>query len=393
MHVRYLLVMAVVLLYPTYASAMVGSTRQAAAVALLQERIAGTYVVKLRDDISASRFLAETQALNRNAQNVQYTYDRGSFQGFSSKLTVEEVQRLRRDSRVESVEPQMVMQVAGEQVNPPNWGLTRISQRALDLTKPYVYPDTAGEGVDVWVIDTGIQTNHTDFEGRAIFAKSFIADEAETDLHGHGTHVAGTVASKTYGVAKKARVFGVKALNAQGLGTNADVIASIQYVVQNGRPGKTVVNMSLGGDKSAIVDAAVSAAVDAGIAFIVAAGNESVDACDGSPSGNSKAFAVAASDRTDTQATFSNYGMCVKAYAPGVAINSLWVGQNNLARSISGTSMASPHVAGVAALYLAAGNINSVERLYKALVDSATPGAAKGSSPNTPNRLIYSLPS
>ncbi|RKP08646.1 putative subtilase-family protease [Thamnocephalis sphaerospora] len=315
-----------------------------------------------------------------------------SFQGFASKLTAEQVDSLRKDNRVELVEPQRIMEIAAIQPSPPSWGLTRISQRTPSIPGPYVYPDSAGRDIDVWVIDTGIQTSHTDFEGRAIFGASFVDGEANTDLNGHGTHVAGTVAARSYGVAKQAKVFAVKVLNAQGAGSNAGVIAGIQYVVQNARRGRAVINMSLGGGRSTAMDAAVAAAVAANIPVIVAAGNSARDACDFSPAGAVGAFAVAASDITDTQASFSNYGRCAKLYAPGVAITSLWIGSDGVTRTISGTSMASPHAAGVAALYMSAGTINTVAALYEALVTSATPDLIKQSSPNTPNRLLYSWP-
>ncbi|RKP06585.1 peptidase S8/S53 domain-containing protein [Thamnocephalis sphaerospora] len=386
-----MLAISAVLLYAASASALFSDTAQAGDS--LQESVQDAFIVKLRTGTQSNVFLSAIRSLLGRVLDVQHTYDHNIFQGFAGKLTAEEVKRLRQDSRVESVEPQVIMHIANEQASPPSWGLTRVSQRSLDLTKPYVYPDTAGEGIDIWVIDTGIQANHTDFGGRATFAKSFVTSEADADLHGHGTHVAGTIASKTYGVAKKARVFGIKVMDARGSGSDANVIAGIQYAVKNGRPGKTVINMSLGGRKSSAVDSAVAAAANAGIAVIVAAGNEKKDACNGSPSGSDKVLTVAASDRTDAQASFSNYGKCVDLYAPGVSITSLWKGGNGATKSISGTSMASPHVAGIAALYLASGLVNSVNELYNALVRNATPSAIKKPSANTINRLAYSSPS
>ncbi|KAI9592450.1 peptidase S8/S53 domain-containing protein [Syncephalis fuscata] len=357
----------------------------------LKESIQGNYIVKLRPGNQLHAFISEHNSFAQGA-SAEHTYDLGRFQGFSGKLNEDQLARYKQDPRVEYVQAQNIMTIAGQQASPPSWGLPRVSQRNLDNSAPYVYPDTAGEGAEIWVIDTGVVATHSDFEGRATMAKSFVKNEANTDMHGHGTHVAGTTASKSYGVAKKAKVFGVKVLNGQGSGSDADVIAGVQYVAQNARRGKSVVNMSLGGPKSQALDDAVNAAVDAGVVFIVAAGNDSKDACIGSPSGASKVFAVAASDKNDQQAYFSNIGKCVKTYAPGMDIKSLWKGTDGSTNTISGTSMASPHVAGVAALYLAAGNYSSVNDVYSALIANATPNVIKGASPNTVNRMVYNQP-
>ncbi|KAI8058278.1 peptidase S8/S53 domain-containing protein [Syncephalis plumigaleata] len=329
----------------------------------------GTYIVKLRSGTDTQQFLDQTNSFAGGNKTYKHTYDSKVFKGFAAKLTQEEIDGLKQDSRVEYIEEDGVMHIATDQANPPSWGLTRISQRALKLDAPYQYPDNGGEGIDIWVVDTGIQDSHKDFEGRAKMAKSFITGEKEVDLNGHGTHVAGTVGSASYGVAKKAKIYGVKVLN-----------------------GKSVANMSLGGGKSKAINDAVNAAVSDGVAFIVAAGNEAADACTGSPSGASSAFAVAASDKADKQANFSNYGTCVKIYAPGVDITSLWKGEDGAKNTISGTSMASPHVAGVAALYLASGKYTSVNALYGALVSNATPNVISNPTKGTPNKLAYNTP-
>ncbi|RKP07756.1 putative secreted subtilisin-like serine protease [Thamnocephalis sphaerospora] len=384
--------LAAVLLFAVTATATVDQPADFKVSDVLASRIADAYIVKLRPGTQPNTFLTGFGVQSADSQGIQHVYDHGNFQGFASKLTPEEVERLRQDSNVESVEPQRVMRIAARQSQPPSWGLTRISQRRRDLDSPYIYPGSAGEDIDVWIIDSGIQDSHPDFEGRATFAKNFVRGEADTDLNGHGTHVAGTVGSRTYGVAKRANLFGVKVLDSDGYGTDADVIAGIQYVAKNARPGSSVVNMSLGGGKSYAIDASIAAAVSAGIPFIVAAGNDKENACAGSPSGNRKVFTVAASDQNDAQASYSNYGRCVQAYAPGTDITSLWKGRNNAIKTISGTSMASPHVAGVAAIYLSTGKIRSVGELYIALRENATPGVIKRSTPGTPNKLIYSLP-
>lgn len=357
-------------------------------------QVAGRYIVKLKQGVRANDFVGKQSAsFAGNNNNIKHTYTLEGFQGFAGSLSQETAEKLKKDPSVEYVQPQTIVRISASQKNPPSWGLPRVSQRRLDLSLPYEYPDTAGSGVDAWIIDTGIQPSHTDFGGRAKMAKSFVDGEDAVDLHGHGTHVAGTIGSKTYGVAKSVNVFGVKVLDSSGSGTDADVIAGIQYVAQNGRPGKSVVNMSLGGGKSTALDNAVAAAVSKGVAFIVAAGNESDDACSGSPSGASSAFAVGASDKTDKAAYFSNYGQCVKVYGPGVDITSLWKGKNGATNTISGTSMASPHVAGIAALYLATGQYSKPADLYKALLDRATPNVIKSVPSGTTKNLVYSLTS
>ncbi|RKP26565.1 peptidase S8/S53 domain-containing protein, partial [Syncephalis pseudoplumigaleata] len=320
---------------------------------------------------------------------VQYAYKDGSFQGFAARLTREQVARLTADQRVEYVEPQQLTRIAGYQANPPSWGLPRIAHRRAADNQAYVYPDSAGEGTEIWVVDTGINEQHQDFGGRARMLVSFISGEAVTDLNGHGTHVAGTTAGTAYGVAKKATVYGVKVLPGSGYGSNAGVIAGIQYVVQYARPYKAVINMSLSSGRSRAVDDAVQAAVDAGIAVVVAAGNAAANACDYSPAGAPSAFAVAASDIANQEASFSNYGSCVRVYAPGVDIRSLWKGSDTATNTISGTSMASPHVAGVAALYMSMKNYDSVGALYADLINHATYNVITNPSLDTANRLIY----
>ena len=218
---------------------------------------------------------------------------------------------------------------------------------------------------------------------------SFIAGEANTDLNGHGTHIAGTIGSKTYGVAKKATLYGVKVLNGQGSGSWSGVIAGINYVVKNAVPGKTIINMSLGGSKSQALNDAVDAAYAAGVVVIVAAGNDAGDAALVSPAGASGAFAVGATDNTDTLASFSNRGKAVRLFAPGVNITSLWKGANGATNTISGTSMASPRVAGITALFMANKQYTSAAAVYADLINLSTPNVIKRVDVNTPNRLAY----
>ncbi|KAI9596197.1 peptidase S8/S53 domain-containing protein [Syncephalis fuscata] len=219
------------------------------------------YIIKLRPGNQLAQFSAQGNGLMPSRQ----------------KLTSEQLKRLQDDERVEYVEPQQIMRIAAIQNNPPSWGLPRVSNRRSGVGQAYNYPNSAGAGTEIWVIDTGVYAEHKDFGGRAKMVKSFIDGEPAIDLNGHGTHVAGTTAGTTYGLAKKAKIFGVKVLSGSGSGSNAGVIAGIQYATRYARRYKSVINMSLSGGKSRAVDDAVNAAVNAGVAVVVAAGNSATD--------------------------------------------------------------------------------------------------------------------
>lgn len=248
------------------------------------------------------------------------------------------------------------------------WGLARVSHRntlSFGTFNKYLYAEDGGEGVDAYVIDTGTNTDHVDFEGRAKWGKTIPNGDADVDGNGHGTHCSGTIAGKKYGVAKKANVYAVKVLRSNGSGTMADVIAGVDYAatshseqVSAAKDGKrkgfkgSVANMSLGGGKTRMLDDAVNAAVEAGIHFAVAAGNDNADACNYSPAAAEQALTVGASAIDDSRAYFSNYGKCTDIFAPGLSIQSTWIGSKTAVNTISGTSMASPHIAGLLAYYL-----------------------------------------
>ncbi|KAJ3381183.1 hypothetical protein HDU92_005551 [Lobulomyces angularis] len=266
------------------------------------------------------------------------------------------------------------------------WGLDRVDQRNLPLNSQY-NPSGNGAGITVYVVDTGITAGHPQFEGRASEGAYFVENDAK-DGNGHGTHCAGSVASKDYGVAKAAKVVGVKVLGANGSGSYSGVIAGINWVAQQATAGKSVASMSLGGGKSQAVDDAVNAAVAKNIPFAVAAGNSNgVDACNASPAGASGAFTVAASDKNDKKASFSDIGPCVEIVAPGVDITSTWI--NNGLKTISGTSMATPHVAGGFAALLSQQSFSSAQAAYDALLAKSTPGKITGLPANTANKLLY----
>ncbi|KAJ3416227.1 serine protease [Chytridiales sp. JEL 0842] len=323
---------------------------------------------------------------------------RGAFRGYAAKITPEIAESLRALPEVAFVEQDTVVTTFGGIFDPapttqppvpttttrppvitttttiptvaPNptggasqsgapWGLRRLSKPDLPLPNLYSFNSAAGEGVDAYIIDTGVLISHPDFEGRARVGASFSTDNNDVDGNGHGTHVAGTVAGKTYGVAKKANIIAVKVLSGSGSGSNSDVIAGVNWVAQQAsRSGrKSVANMSLGGGANTAVDNAVAAAVRAGVTMVVAAGNNGRDACSNSPARTPDAITVAASDINDVIASFSDRGTCVDIIAPGVNILSSW--NNGATRSISGTSMASPHVAGVVAVAMSAGKITT----------------------------------
>ncbi|ORZ31241.1 peptidase S8/S53 domain-containing protein [Catenaria anguillulae PL171] len=311
-----------------------------------------------------------------------------SFKGFAGQFSKGLVEKLKNNPNVARIEPDHIVTIKAQQSNPPSWGLTRVGQRKRG-TGPYVFPDNAGSGATVYVVDTGILTSHSDFQGRASWGFSADSSWPKTDDNGHGTHCAGTVAGRLHGVAKNAKVVAVKVLGGDGSGTDSGVIAGIDYVASEARRlGRTVVaNMSLGGDYSQALNEAVAAAVEAGVVFAVAAGNESQDACNTSPASEPSAITVAASDRSDYLADFSNYGNCVDIVAPGVSITSTW--NNGRTNTIDGTSMASPHVAGAAALLVGANPSLSPSQVASTIRSRSTANTIRGSLYGTPNRLLY----
>lgn len=273
------------------------------------------------------------------------------------------------------------------------WGISRVShgEMPFDLSK-YHYPRSAGKGVDVYVIDTGINIAHADFGGRAQWGVTIPIDDIDIDGNGHGTHCAGTIASRTYGVAKKARVIAVKVLRTNGFGTNADVIKGVEWAIKAARRGasrgrRSVANMSLGGGRSITLEGAVNRAVKSGVHFAVAAGNDNEDACDYSPAAADGPITVGATTNRDQMTFFSNYGPCVDIFAPGMDITSTWVGSRRAVNTISGTSMASPHVAGVLALYLGEREYKPAD-LKKLILEHANMGLLQDVPEDTENCLL-----
>lgn len=284
---------------------------------------------------------------------------------------------------------QLIVPMGATSQNPtPSWGLDRIDQTSLPLNSTYSYTND-GTGVNAYVIDTGIRIAHSEFNGRATLGYDVIKGNSKGgDCNGHGTHVAGTIGGINYGVSKNVKLIAVRVLNCQGSGTTSGVIAGIDWVTKNAQY-PAVANMSLGGGASTSLDTAVSNSINTGISYAVSAGNSSQDACVSSPSRVPNAITVGATDQTDTRPSWSNYGNCLDLFAPGVSITSAWIGSDTAIRTISGTSMATPHVAGVIALKLQGTPDATPNDIAVELIGKSTSDAVINAGNNSPNRLLF----
>lgn len=307
--------------------------------------------------------------------------------GFAAHVPDAVLSHLRSEAGVRSIEPDRLLTISAVQSS-ATWGLDRIDQHQLPLDHAYHYTAT-GVGVTAYVIDTGIRLSHTDFGGRAVTGIDLVDGGAATDCNGHGTHVAGTIGGHIRGVAKQVKLVAVRVLDCAGSGPVSRIVSGLNWVASNHRTGvPAVANMSLGGGPSSAIDTAVNGVINDGVTVAVAAGNSGGNACDGSPSRVPAAITVSATDATDTRPYWANYGSCVDLFAPGVRIYSDWNTSDTATKTLDGTSMASPHVAGVAALYLQTHPTSSPATVRSAIVHAATLYVVKDAATSSA-RLLY----
>ncbi|GAB3162471.1 serine protease [Myceligenerans halotolerans] len=356
------------------------------------DAVPGEYIVVLDEsEVGIQQVPGKARGLvKKYGGTVKESY-RNAIRGFSVKMSPGQANKLSRDPAVAYVEQNQVVHATGTQSPTPSWGLDRIDQRDLPLDDSYTYPNT-GSGVTAYIIDTGILTTHQDFGGRASHGIDTVdGDNDATDCNGHGTHVAGTVGGSAYGVAKDVDLVGVRVLDCAGSGTYAGVIDGIDWVTADHTAGElAVANMSLGGGYSQAVNDAVADSIADGVTYALAAGNEyASDACDTSPASTPEAITVGATQSNDARASYSNIGTCLDIFAPGSDITSAWHTSNSATNTISGTSMASPHVAGAAALITAANPDYTPQQVRDTMVDNATTGAVTNRGSGSPDALLY----
>jgi subtilisin family serine protease len=340
------------------------------------DAVPGSYIVVFKDGVTA-----------HYRGSVRHVYT-ATIHGYAATMSAADAARVAADPGVAYVQQDRLVHTTDVQDDPPSWGLDRIDQRNLPYDQTYTYSTTASN-VNAYIIDTGIRLTHQDFGGRARSGVDTVDnDDDATDCMGHGTHVAGTVGGSAYGVAKGVNLWAVRVLNCQGSGTDAQVIAGVDWVTAHAvKPA--VANMSLGGEATPALDEAVQRSIASGVTYAIAAGNSGGDACDESPARTPEAITVGATNDDDSKAYFSNFGTCLDIFAPGVNITSDWLTSDTATFSASGTSMASPHVTGTAALYLATHPDATPQQVRDALVAQATPDKVTAPGAGSPNKLLY----
>ena len=352
--------------------------------------IDGRYIVVLARGSSVGDVRSAREEARDRGARIHNEY-RNALTGFAETLQAQALDRLRRNPRVDFIEQDSVVTTADTQTG-ATWGLDRIDQRNLPLSQSYTYT-SGGSGVKAYIIDTGIRTTHVDFGGRVSGGYTTVGDGyGVQDCNGHGTHVAGTVGGKTSGVAKQVTLVPVRVVDCTGAGTSSSVIAGIDWVTADHAAGQpAVANVSLTGVASRALDIAVGNSIADGVSYAVAAGNDNADACASSPARVGAAITVGATTSADWRSSFSSYGTCLDLFAPGSSVTSAWYTSDNAGAVVSGTSMASPHVAGAAALYLQGAPSASPSVVRDAIVNGATADVVSGAGPGSPNRLLYSL--
>ncbi|WP_406508163.1 S8 family peptidase [Streptomyces sp. NBC_00212] len=373
---------------PGASAAPAGQTGQSRiAKAGLADAVPGSYIVTLKDSVARANSAAGQAVARKHGATVKRTYHQ-AVNGYSVQASEPQAERLAGDPAVASVSVDRAFRVSGTQPRPPSWGLDRIDQRNLPLSRSYTYPGSAGSGVTAYIIDSGVRITHQDFGGRASYGYDAIDnDHVAQDGNGHGTHVAAIAAGSRYGVAKKAKIVAVRVLDDAGSGTTEQIVAGIDWVTQHAiKPA--VANMSLSGGADAVVDQAVKKSIASGVTYTVAAGNDGQDASLHSPARVPEAITVGATTERDSRDSLSNYGAALDLFAPGEFIASAWNASDTATISDSGTSMAAPHVAGAAALYLADHPRARPGQVASALTASASTGLVTRPGSGSPNRLL-----